>query len=119
MEYRINESEYRFMDILWEKEPVSSTELVGLCSDRLGWKKSTTYTVIKNLSRKQVVLSREAMVTALVKREQIQRQESGEFLDKKFKGSLPAFVAAFLQDRKLSEQDAQRLEEMIRTAVDK
>ncbi len=118
MEYHINESEYRFMDVLWDAEPIGSTELVKLCAKELGWKKPTTYTVIRNLAEKGILCNENAVVRALVTRDSVQRQESSEFLEKKFRGSLPAFVAAFLQDRKLSKEEAECIQKLIDNAVD-
>jgi len=118
MKYQINESEYRFMDILWDVAPINSMKLVQICMEKLGWKKSTTYTVIKNLSEKQVLCNQNAVVSVLVDREQIQKQESDEFLNKKFKGNVPAFIATFLKDRKLTKKEAERLLEMIENAVE-
>lgn len=118
MNYHINESEYRFLDILWDEEPVNSMELVRLCSERLGWKKPTTYTVIRNLSEKGILCNENAIVRTLVSRDQIQKQESNEFLQKKFRGSLPAFIAAFLQDKKLTQEEAEQLQKMIDHAVE-
>lgn len=118
MEYHINESEYRFLDILWDAEPVNSMELVRLCQERLGWKKSTTYTVIRNLSDKQIVRNDAAVVRALVSRDEVQRQESREFLDKKFRGSLPAFIAAFLKEERLTKEEAEDLQKLIDSAVE-
>lgn len=116
MRYHINESEYRLMDILWDVEPVNSMELVGLCRERLGWKKSTTYTVLRNLGEKKILRNENAMVCALVSREKVQIQESREFMEKKFRGSLPAFIAAFLQDKKLTPKEAQELQKLIAQA---
>lgn len=116
MDYHINESEYRLMDILWDVEPVNSMELVGLCRERLGWKKSTTYTILRSLGEKQIVRNENAIVRTLVSRGQIQRQESREFLEKKFRGSLPAFIAAFLQEEKLTKKEARELQELINQA---
>lgn len=116
MDYHINESEYRLMDILWDVEPVNSMELVGLCQEKLGWKKSTTYTVLRNLGEKQIVRNEHAVVQALVSRSQIQRQESKDFLEKKFRGSLPAFIAAFLQEEKLTKKEVRELQELINQA---
>ena len=110
MNYHINESEYRLMDILWDVEPVNSMELVGLCRERLGWKKSTTYTILRGLGEKQM--------RTLVSRGQIQQQESKEFLEKKFRGSLPAFIAAFLQEEKLTKKEAKALQELINQAAE-
>lgn len=119
MEQHINESEYRLMDILWDREPINSTELVKLCKERLGWKKSTTYTVLRNLGEKQMIRNENAIVRALVLRSEIQRQESREFLEKKFKGSLPAFIAAFLQDEKLTREEIRELQQLIDRAADR
>ena len=105
---KIFESEYRFCQILWEREPVSSTELVRLCRERLGWKKSTTYTVIKRLSERGVVKLENTVVTALVSRRQVQRSESREIVDRAFGGSLPQFVAAFTSGKPLTAQEIGR-----------
>ena len=113
---KIFESEYRFCQILWEHEPVNSTELVRLCQGALGWKKSTTYTVLRNLGQKQILQNENAVVQALVSRGEIQRQESRDFLKKKFRGSLPAFIAAFLQEEKLTKKEAEELQELINQA---
>lgn len=110
---KIFESEYRFCEILWEKEPVSSSELVRLCAQRLGWKKSTTYTVIKRLSQRGVVRNENAVVTALVSREDVQSQESRAFVDKNFGGSLPLFLAAFSRKTKLSGDEVEELRRLI------
>lgn len=116
MDYHINESEYRLMDILWDVQPINSMELVGLCGERLGWKKSTTYTVLRNLGEKRILQNENAVVQALVSRGEIQRQESRDFLKKKFRGSLPAFIAAFLQEEKLTKKEAEELQELINQA---
>ena len=113
MDYHINESEYRLMDILWDEAPINSMKLVALASERLGWKKSTTYTILRGLREKQLVKNEQAVVEVLISRDDVQRQESRAFLEKKFHGSLPAFVAAFLQDRKLTEDEARELQELI------
>ena len=118
MEYTIFESEYRFLSILWEREPISSPELVEVCREKLGWKKSTTYTVIKKLKEKKLVESKDTVVTALVAREQIIRQESNVFLEKNFEGNIPELFAAFLKDRKITKEEAEKLKEMIEEASD-
>ncbi len=118
MQYTIFESEYRFLSILWETEPISSPELVKICQERLGWKKSTTYTVIKKLTDKKLVESRNTIVTALVAKEKIIRQESNLFLEKTFGGNIPELFAAFLKDRKLTREEAERLKKMIEEASD-
>lgn len=110
---KIFESEYRFMCILWEYEPVASPELVKLCFKELGWKKSTTYTVIKKLADKGLVKSENTIVSALVTKEIVDRQASDDLLEKTCNGNVPAFLAAFLKDRKLSKADAERLKKLI------
>ena len=94
METRLFDAEYRLMDIVWEKEPVNSTELSRLCEQRLGWKKSTTYNMIRKLADHGVLRNEKATVVSLVRREEILRQEGEELVEKA--GSLPAFLAAFL-----------------------
>lgn len=110
---KIFESEYRFCEILWETEPVSSRELVVLCAERLGWKKSTTYTVIKRLSERGVVKSENSIVTSLVSREMAQEAESSEVVKKSFGGSLPCFFAAFTRKTKLNAQEIAEIRRMI------
>jgi len=110
---KVFESEYRFCLILWEHEPVKSTELVRLCEQELGWKKATTYTVIKRLSERGVIKSEDAVVTSLVSKQEVQKAEMEEMVEKTFEGSLPAFVAAFVSHAKLKEEDAKKLLQMI------
>ena len=110
---KIFESEYRFCLILWEQEPVKSSELVRLCQERLGWKPTTTYTVIKRLSERGVVKNENSVVTALVSREQVQAAEIEELVEKKFGGSLPAFVAAFTRHGKMTEKEIDQVQRMI------
>ena len=110
---KVFESEYRFCLILWEHEPVKSTELVRLCKERLGWSKATTYTVIKRLSERGVVKSEDAVVHALVSKDEVQRAQIDELVEKTFEGSLPAFVAAFTKKRELSKEEVAALRSLI------
>ena len=110
---KIFESEYRFCEILWETEPIGSGELAVLCAERLGWKKSTTYTVIKRLSQRKVIKSEHSVVTSLVSREEAQEAESEEIVRKSFNGSLPCFFAAFTRKTKLSAQEIAQIRKMI------
>jgi len=102
---------------LYVEPPINSTQLVALCKERLDWNKSTTYTVLRGLREKGLVKNEQATVQALVSRSEIERQESHEFLNKKFHGSLPAFVAAFLQDKKLTRDEARELQALIDQAA--
>jgi predicted transcriptional regulator len=115
--YKLFDAEYKFVSIIWDNEPINSTELVKLCADKLGWKKSTTYTVLKKLCGRGILQNRDATVTSLVKREDVQRYESRAVLERTFDGSLPKFLTAFLSGRKLSEQEAEELKRIIEEAV--
>ena len=110
---KIHESEYRFCLILWEHEPVKSKELVRLCEEQLGWKSTTTYTVIKRLSERGVVKNENTIVTSLVSKEEAQAAEIDELVDRTFEGSLPAFIAAFTKHQKLSEKELDEVQKMI------
>jgi predicted transcriptional regulator len=110
---KIFESEYRFCEILWENEPVTSSELVRLCNERLEWKKSTTYTVIRRLSERGVLKSEGAVVTSLVSREEVQSAESAEVIERTFSGSLPSFIAAFARKKNLSRQEVDEIQKII------
>ena len=110
---KIFESEYRFCRILWEREPVRSTELVRLCKEQLGWSKATTYTVIKRLSDRGVLVSEDAVVRSLISQEEAQSAQIDELVEKTFDGSLPAFVNAFTRRRKLSADEVAALRRMI------
>lgn len=110
---KIFDSELRFCEILWEHQPVRSSELAHLCAEKLGWKKSTTYTVIKRLTERGVVQTEDAVVTALVSRDQVQRAESRAFVERNFSGSLPGFLNAFVGGRGLSVEEADELRRMI------
>ena len=115
--YKLFDAEYKFVSIIWDNEPINSTELVKLCADKLGWKKSTTYTVLKKLCERGILQNTDATVTSLAKREDVQRYESRAVLEKTFDGSLPKFLTAFLSGRKLSEQEAEELKRIIEEAV--
>ena len=110
---KIFDSELRFCEILWEHQPVRSSELAHLCAEKLGWKKSTTYTVIKRLTERGVVQTEDAVVTALVSRDQVQRAESRAFVERNFSGSLPGFLNAFVGGRGLSAEEADEMRRMI------
>ena len=110
---KIFESEYRFCLILWEHEPITASELVKLCQESLGWKRTTTYTVIKRLSERGVLKNEEGVVTSLVSKDDAQASEIDELVEKKFEGSLPAFVAAFTKHQNISEEELDEVQRMI------
>lgn len=110
---KIFDAEYRFMNIIWEHSPVSSTELVRLANEELGWKKSTTYTVIRRLCERGVIKNENAVVYALIKQEQVMRAETEEHIDKVYEGSLKLFFTAFLQKEKLSKEEVEELKKIV------
>lgn len=110
---KIFESEYRFCLILWENEPIKSKDLSDICKEKLGWSKTTTYTVIKRLSDRGVVKNENTVVTSLVSKDEAQISEIDELMEKKFEGSIPAFLAAFAKHQKLSEKDIAEIEKII------
>lgn len=109
----VNDSEYRFLTLLWEKQPIASPALAELCQRQLGWKRSTTYTVIKRLTEKGAVESRETIVRALVSKEEVDRQERDALVEKQFGGSVPDFLAAFLSGRSLTQEEAGRIRRIL------
>ena len=110
---KIPEGEYRFCLLVWEREPVTAVELVKLCQTQLGWKKSTTYTVIKRLSDRGILKLENGVVTALVSKAEAEEAEVETFVTSKFGGSLPAFVAAFTRRQNLSDKDLDEVQRMI------
>lgn len=111
---KIFDAEYRFMNIIWEHSPISSTDLVKLANEELGWKKSTTYTVLRRLGERAVLKNENTMVHALITREQVMRAESEEHINKVYDGSLKNFFATFLQKEKLSKDEIEELKKIVK-----
>lgn len=110
----LSNADYRLLDIVWDTQPVSSPELCKLAEAQLGWKRTTTYTVIKRLCEKEYLKSADTIVTALIEREQVRRTEGRQVLDRSFDGSLPKFVAAFLDGGAVSDEEAREIERMLK-----
>ena len=110
---KIFESEYRFCLILWDNEPINSTRLVQLAKESLGWSKATTYTVIRRLAERGVVKNENAIVTALISKEEAQKSRLEEMVEETFEGSMPAFIAAFSKSKKLTKQEVDQLRMLI------
>ena len=110
---RVTESEFRLCLILWEHQPMKSSELVRRCQEKLGWKETTTYTVIKRLSDRGVLKNENTVVTSLVSKDEAQVSEIDELMEKKFEGSIPAFIAAFARSRKLSDKEIAEIRQII------
>lgn len=113
MHQKMTNAEYRLADIIWDSEPVESPELCRLCEQKLGWKRTTTYTILKKLCEKGVTCNDDAVVTSIIPREQAQRLESRDVTERVFGGSLPLFVSSFLSGRKLTDKEAEELKELI------
>lgn len=105
--------EARFADLIWKYEPLSSRALVALCGEELGWKKSTTYTVLKRLCDKGIFQNENGTVTSRMTKEEYAAAQSEKFLEDTFGGSLPAFLAAFTKRKKLSETELAEIQDMI------
>lgn len=106
-------SDYKFMDIVWDNEPVKSGELVLLCNEKLGWKKSTTYTMVKKLSQKGYLKNENSIVTSLIPRKEVQMFESNYVVNSAFGGSLPSFIASFVSGRQLSKKEIEEIRSII------
>lgn len=106
-------ADHRLLELVWDAQPVSSAQLCKLAQEHLGWKRTTTYTVIKRLSDKGYLKNEAAVVSALVDRAEVQRADGQEVLQRSFHGSLPRFLAAFLQAGTVTDQEAAEIEEML------
>lgn len=111
---KVFDAEYRFMNIVWDKYPVPSTDLVRLAKEELGWKKSTTYTVIRRLSERGIIKNENTMVYALVRREQVMISETEEHIGKIYDGSLKLFFTTFLQKEKLTKDEIEELRKIVK-----
>ena len=103
------ESEYRFCLVMWDNEPATCSELASLCKDVLGWSRTTTYTVIKRLEERGILKKEGSVVTSVYSKEDVQISEINEVLEKKFDGSVPAFIAAFAKSKKISDKDRKEI----------
>ncbi len=105
--------ETEFADIIWEREPVLSAELVTAAEEKFGWKKSTTYTVLRRLCDKGLFINNNGVVSSLISKEEFFSVQSENFVDDTFSGSLPAFIAAFSRRKKLSSEEIEEIRRMI------
>lgn len=112
-ERKLGAVESRFADLIWEKEPLTSGELVKLCEKTLNWKKSTTYTVLKKLCQRGIFQNEGGKVTAILSKEEFYAAQSQQFVEETFQGSLPAFLAAFTSRKKLSGAEIDEIRRMI------
>ena len=110
---RLTYGETRLMHLIWEHAPLLSNQLTEICLRELGWKKSTTYTMLKKLADKGYVQNENAVVTALISRAEAQAEESNYVVDSSFSGSLPGFLVSFLGGKTISDAEAEELKALI------
>lgn len=113
MENKLGVVESRFADIVWREEPLASGQLVKFCEKELGWKKSTTYTVLKKFCERGIFQNVEGTVTSLISRQDFYSRQSEAFVEETFAGSLPAFIAAFTKRKKLTSEEIEQIRQMI------
>ena len=112
-EYKLAEGEARFAELIWQKEPIASPELVKLCEKEFQWKKSTTYTVLKKLCERGIFQNEKAIVTSLISKEEFYGYKSRKFVEESFGGSIPRFLTAFMGGKKLTKEQAAEIRELI------
>ncbi len=112
-EIQLGEIESRFADIIWEREPVSSSELVKICSAEFGWARTTTHNVIRKLVAKGLISNNKGTVTSLISRDKFYSLQTVRFVNDSFEGSLPAFIAAFTKGKRLSSEEAAEIRKLI------
>ena len=118
-DYRLGLVEAQFADIVWENEPLPSRKLVELCLDKLEWKKSTTYTVLKKFCDREIFKNNNGTVTSLISRKEFYALQSEQVVEESFDGSLPAFVAAFTRNKKLTEKEIREIQRLIDASGEK
>lgn len=112
-ELKLCESDFRFMCVVWENEPLNSGRLVDLCNQKLGWKKSTTYTTLRKLCEKGFAQNVDTVVSSLVAKDDVQAYAGNRFIENTFAGSLPNFLVSFLGGKKISDKEAEELKKLI------
>lgn len=110
---RLAESDYRFMEVVWKHEPIPSMRLVDRCLEELGWKKSTTFTMLRKMTQKNYVKNTNSIITSLLSRDQVRAAESELFIEQRFGGSLPGFLVSFLGGKTISDEEADELRKLI------
>lgn len=113
IDYQLGAIEARFADLIWSEQPIYSSELVKRCEKLFGWKKSTTYTVLRRLCEKGIFENNSGIVTSVISKDEFYSAESRKYVDETFEGSLPAFIAAFTSGKKLKENEIDEIQKMI------
>lgn len=113
MQNRLGKVESVFADLIWENEPIRSGQLVELCAQKLGWNKSTTYTVLRRLCERGIFQNQNSIVTSRISKEEFIANQTEEFVEDVFSGSIPAFLNAFTSKRELSQSEIDEIEQFI------
>lgn len=113
MDNKLGAMEMRFAELIWDNVPINSGELVKLCEKELSWKKSTTYTMLRRLYQRGIFKNEDSIVSAVMTRAEFDARESTDFVEEKFDGSLPRFLAAFTARKKLSDAEIEALQKLI------
>lgn len=112
-EYQLGEMESKFVELIWQNEPIQSGDLVKLCQKELNWKKPTTYTVLRRLCQRGILQNKNTLVISLIKKDELDSLQSKHFIQEAFGGSLPKFIAAFARNKKLTEKEIDELQRLI------
>ena len=113
MEIELGEIQEQFAEIIWDHEPIASGKLVKIADEKLGWKKSTTYTVLRKLCEKGLFRNIDGIVTSVISKAEFDSAKSHKFVDDNFGGSLPSFIAAFTGRKKLSRKEVEELKRFV------
>ena len=113
MSYNLSERETELAEIIWDKEPIKSSNIVKICFDKFDWKKSTTYTMLRRIENKGVIINDNGIVRSLISKEDYYAELSKQYLEENFEGSLPKFIAAFTKKERLSKSEIKEIEKMI------
>lgn len=112
-QYILGNIEGRFADLIWENEPISTADLIKLCEKKLGWKRTTMYTVLKKLSDRGLFENKNGTVASVISRQEFYARQSEQYVENSFQGSLPSFLAAFTSRKKLSDKEIEELKRII------
>lgn len=112
-EYKLTDAENKLADIIWKEAPISSPELVKLCDEKLQWKKSTTYTMLKKLELKELFKNNKGVVISLISKDEFFAEQTDQIVENGFSGSFPKFLAAFARHKKLSNKEIMEIKKII------
>ena len=112
-EIKLGMVEAQFADLVWENAPMTTRELVNICDEKLNWRRTTTYTVLKKLCARGIFQTENSIVTVKIPRNAFYATQSEKFVEDTFGGSLPAFVAAFTSRKKPTEKELAEIKKLL------